>query len=118
MPVILGPRMQGFHLSPSLKGVYSPLCPRGKCRKCPGRIAKDHTKCPPGKVLRMLRVLTDEESVAAADEQIAIVTAALRSTLTRFPETNLEALKQVLWMVNGQNWISPSDLARACVAAR
>lgn len=66
----------------------------------------------------MLKVLTDEESVAFADEQIARVTQALSSTLLRFPETDIEALKQVLWMVNGSNWISPSDMSRACIAAR
>lgn len=66
----------------------------------------------------MLIVLTDEEAVKAADEQIARVSLALRSTLSSFPGTDIEALKRVLWMVNGKNWISPSDMSRACVEAK
>lgn len=66
----------------------------------------------------MLRVMTDEESVASADEQIDKIAKAMAATMSRFPDVPIEALRQMLWMVNGPNWISGTDMARACIAAK
>jgi|HubBroStandDraft_2_1064218.scaffolds.fasta_scaffold1906059_2 hypothetical protein len=66
----------------------------------------------------MLRILTDEESVAHADEQIQSVSYALAATVRKHPGTSIEALTQVLYMVNGQSWIAHTDFARAREAAR
>lgn len=66
----------------------------------------------------MFRVLTDEESIAYSDEMVSKVAKALAYTIIAHPGTAIEALSQVLFMVNGQDWMSASDMARARVKAR
>lgn len=66
----------------------------------------------------MMRVLTDEESVAHADEMIAKVSKALAVTHAMHPHASIEALCQILFMVNGQDWMSAADMARARVLAK
>lgn len=66
----------------------------------------------------MLRVLTDEESVAHSDKLIASVAYAMKMTRSHYPGVPIEALCQVLFMVNGPEWMSHTDLARARIAAR
>ena len=66
----------------------------------------------------MIHVLTDEESVAHADDLIKRVTEAFIYTRIAHPGASVEALAQVLWMVNGPDWISASDMARAKVRAK
>ena len=43
---------------------------------------------------------------------------AFISTRIAYPGTSIEALAQVLWMVNGPDWIGASDMARAKVRAK
>jgi hypothetical protein len=66
----------------------------------------------------MLYTLTDEESVQASDEQIKRVAEAFASVCSLHKGTSVDALSMVLWMVNGGNWISASDMARAKVKAK
>lgn len=66
----------------------------------------------------MLQVMTDEESVAWADDLISRVAEALFYACTAHPGTSIDALTQVLWTVNGQNWMGASDMARAKVRAK
>jgi hypothetical protein len=66
----------------------------------------------------MITVLTDEEAVASSDELIAKVARAIVTTRIMHPEASIEALSQVLFIVNGPDWISGSDMARARVAAK
>lgn len=66
----------------------------------------------------MIRVLTDEEAVAAWDQQIERVARAFCQTCASNPGVSIEALSQVLWMVNGPKWMGGSDLARARVRAK
>ncbi len=66
----------------------------------------------------MLRELTDEEAISGADRQIEQVADALVATCRVHPGTTLEALSQVLFMVNGKDWICASDMARAMVRAK
>jgi hypothetical protein len=66
----------------------------------------------------MMIELTDEESVAHADKQVERVADAMVATCSRYPGTSIEALSQVLYMVNGANWICASDMARARVRAK
>ena len=66
----------------------------------------------------LLVVLTDEQSVAHSDELIAKVAYALRMTRASYPEASLEALSQILFMVNGPEWMSHSEMARARIAAK
>ncbi len=66
----------------------------------------------------MLQVMSDEEAVAASDQQIATVAEAMAHTMRMYPDVPVEALSQVLSMVNGQNWMNGSDMARARVKAK
>ena len=66
----------------------------------------------------MIRILTDEESVECADKAIGGLVTAFISTRIAYPGTSIEALAQVLWMVNGPDWIGASDMARAKVRAK
>ncbi len=66
----------------------------------------------------MMRILSDEESIAFSEQLVAKVTEAFVMTRISHPETSIEALSQVLFMVNGPDWMSPTDIARARVAAR
>jgi hypothetical protein len=61
----------------------------------------------------VILVLTDEEAVAASDQQIERVARAFRQTCASNPGVSIEALSQILCMVNGPDWMSGSDMARA-----
>ena len=66
----------------------------------------------------MIQILTDEESVEATDAQIEKVRRALISTGLSYPGTPIDALRQVIFMVNGPDWLAASDWSRAVVAAK
>jgi hypothetical protein len=66
----------------------------------------------------MLQVLTDEEAIAHADELVERVAQAIASTRLLHPAASVDALFQVLFMVNGKNWMGATDMARARVRAR
>jgi hypothetical protein len=70
----------------------------------------------------MTNTLTDEEAVAFSEELIERVARAFYSICAQVSilerEVLLEAMSHVLWMVNGRDWISASDMARARVRAK
>lgn len=66
----------------------------------------------------MIEVLSDEETVVASDKEIAKLANAIFMTRIHYPETNPEAITQALWMVNGLDWMSASDVARARLMAK
>lgn len=66
----------------------------------------------------MIHVLTDEEWVTSADEQIDKVARAIADTCLANPGTTAKALSDVLWRVNGPVWICSVDQARARVKAK
>lgn len=66
----------------------------------------------------MIYELTDEESIEHSDKLIEKVADAMACVVRMHHGTSVEALSQVLFMVNGQNWMSGIDMARARVAAK
>lgn len=66
----------------------------------------------------MLQVLTDEEAISHTNELVERVAQALAYTHHTHPAASMEALSQVLFMVNGQGWIGATDMARARVRAK
>ena len=66
----------------------------------------------------MMQVLTDEEAIAHSDALVERVAKAIACTRLMHPEVPIEALSQVLFMVNGQNWMSATDMARVRVKAK
>lgn len=65
-----------------------------------------------------MHVLTDEDAVASSEEQIERIARAFVSVCSLHPGTSIDALSMVLWIANGANWISASDMARARVRAK
>ena len=66
----------------------------------------------------MLLELTDEEAVAHSDALVKRVAEALAYVRRVHPGAPTDALCRVLYMVNGKDWISASDMARARVMAK
>jgi hypothetical protein len=66
----------------------------------------------------MQGTLTDEETIAHAEEQVEHIAKAIACTRLIHPEASVEALAQVLLIVNGQGWIGATEMARARVRAK
>ena len=66
----------------------------------------------------MIEVLTDEEMVAYAETLIQKTASAIRMTRILHPGASIEALSQVLFMVNGASWMDATDMARVRLLAK
>jgi hypothetical protein len=65
-----------------------------------------------------MHILTDEDAVAYTDKLIERVAKAITCVRLFHPDASVDALMQILFIVNGEGWMGATDMARVRILAK